>query len=464
MQVTKRDGRTEAYDRQKIARAMGKALAETGDPVASDASALEALLSRVEQALVATGATEVEQIQDLVERTLMETGHYDAAKAYILYRHRRAELRATRRAICALALAETAGTGASQPAGASDAARDLDAVLAKISRDFDSATYPLSALAAKFQGFAKPSMSAGDRENALVRAAVELTTPEAPAWGLIAGRLLSFVAQRRLAKEEQARGLTCLYDKILYDKIRYLTDQGLYGSYILENYSREEIGQAASWLDRTRDELLDYPGLDLLLKRYVICSHDHVPLESPQEMFMGIALHLALRERPEARMEWVRRFYDMLSQLEVTMATPTMSNARKPHHQLSSCFIDTVPDSLEGIYRSVDNFAMVSKFGGGMGMYLGKVRAKGGSIRGFEGAAGGVVRWIRVINDTAVAVDQLGVRAGAVAVYLDAWHRDLPEFLQLRTNNGDDRMKALAPHVPSRHPHGKGLRAGGLLW
>ena len=124
------------------------------------------------------------------------------------------------------------------------------------------------------------------------------------------------------------------------------------------------------------------------------------------------------------------------------MATPTLSNARKPDHQLSSCFIDTVPDSLVGIYRSIDNFAQVSKYGGGMGMYLGKVRATGGSIRGFEGVAGGVIRWIRVINDTAVAVDQLGMRQGAVAVYLDAWHRDLPEFLNLRTNNGDDRMKA----------------------
>lgn len=124
------------------------------------------------------------------------------------------------------------------------------------------------------------------------------------------------------------------------------------------------------------------------------------------------------------------------------MATPTLSNARKPYHQLSSCFIDTVPDSLTGIYRSIDNFAQVSKYGGGMGMYLGKVRATGGSIRGFAGVAGGVIRWIRVINDTAVAVDQLGMRQGAVAVYLDAWHRDLPEFLQLRTNNGDDRMKA----------------------
>ena len=132
----------------------------------------------------------------------------------------------------------------------------------------------------------------------------------------------------------------------------------------------------------------------------------------------------------------------MLSTLSVTMATPTLANARKPFHQLSSCFIDTVPDSLEGIYRSIDNFAQVSKYGGGMGLYFGKVRARGSSIRGFEGAAGGVIRWIRLANDTAVAVDQLGVRQGAVAVYLDVWHRDLPEFLALRTNNGDDRMKA----------------------
>lgn len=156
---------------------------------------------------------------------------------------------------------------------------------------------------------------------------------------------------------------------------------------------------------------------------------------------MGIALHLCMNEKID-RMKWVKRTYDMLSQLEVTMATPTMSNARKPYHQLSSCFIDMVPDSLDGIYRSLDNFAKVSKLGGGMGMYFGKVRATGSTIRGFKGAAGGVIRWIRLVNDTAVAVDQLGMRQGAVAVYLDVWHKDLPEFLQLRTNNGDDRMKA----------------------
>ena len=201
------------------------------------------------------------------------------------------------------------------------------------------------------------------------------------------------------------------------------------------------IGEAESFLCPERDKLFTYSGLDLLLKRYVIHTRQHVALETPQEMFLGIALHLAMEEKTD-RLGWVKKFYDMLSRMEVTMATPTLSNARKPYHQLSSCFIDTVPDSLEGIYRSVDNFAQVSKFGGGMGLYFGKVRAAGGSIRGFEGAAGGVIRWIRLVNDTAVAVDQLGVRQGAVAVYLDAWHKDLPEFLQLRTNNGDDRMKA----------------------
>ena len=159
-------------------------------------------------------------------------------------------------------------------------------------------------------------------------------------------------------------------------------------------------------------------------------------------MFMGIAMHLAIPEKQENRVKWAKRFYDVLSTLRATMATPTMSNARKPFYQLSSCFIDTVQDSLTGIYKSLDNFAEVSKFGGGMGIYLGKVRALGSPIRGFKGASGGVIPWIKLFNDTAIAVDQLGVRNGSVSIWLDAWHKDLPEFLQIRTNNGDDRKKA----------------------
>ena len=309
-------------------------------------------------------------------------------------------------------------------------------VLLEIEKDFPEEGCSLQRLRQRFLSFMKEGMDTEARLGALVKAAVELTSQEAPGWEFIAARLLDHRFHRRLRQELSERQIGDFYEKLCY-----LVKEGLYGGYILEHYSREELLKAAGFMDEERDKLLNYSGLDLMISRYTIHTHKGTVLETPQEMFLGIALHLAMEEKQD-RMEWVRRFYDMLSRLQVTMATPTMSNARKPYHQLSSCFIDTVPDSLKGIFRSINNFAMVSKFGGGMGLYFGKVRAKGGSIRGFEGAAGGVVRWIRIVNDTAVAVDQLGMRQGAVAVYLDAWHRDLPEFLNLRTNNGDDRMKA----------------------
>lgn len=312
----------------------------------------------------------------------------------------------------------------------------MEAWLEGIERDFPQEEYSLFWLWEKYNSFLRPGITEEEKLAAMVKAATELTTQEAPRWEYIAARLLNLQFHQKLEQELKKRGI-----QGLYEKLSYLTEEGLYGDYILKHYTEEEIREAETFLREERDHLFTYAGLELMLKRYVIQTHSHAPLETPQEMYLGIALHLAMEEKKN-RMKWVRRFYDMLSRMEVTMATPTLSNARKPYHQLSSCFIDTVPDSLEGIYRSVDNFAQVSKFGGGMGMYFGKVRATGSSIRGFEGAAGGVIRWIRLVNDTAVAVDQLGMRQGAVAVYLDAWHRDLPEFLQLRTNNGDDRMKA----------------------
>ena len=430
IEVIKRSGAKEPYNGEKIVTAIKGAFSDVDPNVQSGVFA--ELLTSVEEEMAARGASSVEDIQDIVEESLMKQGYFAEAKAYILYRHKRAELRGVRSDIVDAVMGQCSLCDV-------EAERDrlgLDACLTKLQKDFSGEEYALSALSAKFKSFIKTDMSIDERLESLTRAAVELTTQEAPKWEFIAARILLFSFRRTLALNCASRGIETFYDKILW-----LTDQDLYGAYILQHYTRAEIEEAEGFLRPERDELFTYSGLDLLLKRYVITTRQHVAIESPQEMFLGIALHLAMEEKND-RMGWVRKFYDMLSKLEVTMATPTMSNARKPHHQLSSCFIDTVPDSLDGIYRSIDNFAQVSKFGGGMGMYLGKVRATGGMIRGFEGAAGGVIRWIRIINDTAVAVDQLGMRAGAAAVYLDAWHKDLPEFLQLRTNNGDDRMKA----------------------
>lgn len=312
----------------------------------------------------------------------------------------------------------------------------LRQVFNEIEQEWEASAYSLDKLFMKFMTFYKEDMALNEKLSALIQAALELTSQEASGWEYISARI--YLVQFELIRKKELNRNDI---KSFYDKVLYLTKEQLYGSYILENYSREEIDLYESYIDEARDRLFTYSGLELVLNRYVIRSRENIPVETPQEMFLGIAMHLAMLET-EDRSGWVKRFYDMLSTLKVTMATPTLSNARKPYHQLSSCFIDTVPDSLDGIYRSIDSFAKISKFGGGMGLYFGKVRAAGSSIRGFKGAAGGVIRWIKLANDTAVAVDQLGMRQGAVAVYLDAWHKDLPEFLMLRTNNGDDRMKA----------------------
>lgn len=418
MKIRKRNGELVEFIPGKIKSALEKAFVSQGKKI--DEEELSKLLTTLLSRLPNDEGLTVELVQDEAERVLMEYGWYDVAKAYILYREKRSILRQARASIIETVSGDD----------------KLDEFLRIVQSDFNDESYSLSALQAKFDSFYKPSMNEEERYAALVKATVELTTPEAPNWEFIASRLLNYSFQNNLSNVMNKYSITCLYEKI-----RYMCDKGLYGDYILTHYSRIEIDEAESFIVKDRDKLFTYSGLDLLLKRYVIHDHNHVPLETPQEMFMGIALHLCMNEKID-RMKWVKRTYDMLSRLEVTMATPTMSNARKPYHQLSSCFIDMVPDSLDGIYRSLDNFAKVSKLGGGMGMYFGKVRATGSAIRGFKGAAGGVIRWIRLVNDTAVAVDQLGMRQGAVAVYLDAWHKDLPEFLQLRTNNGDDRMKA----------------------
>ena len=418
MDITKRNGEIEVYDNNKISIAIKKSFISTGKEVSD--SEIAGMVSEVEQFITDNPELRtVEDIQNRVEKCLMAHGHYDEAKNYILFRYQRNE---QRQAINYIAWA------------ADD--RKLADVLQSVAREYRERSYSMVTLQEKFSRFSKPGMSDKDAIDALIKATVELTTPEAPSWEMISARILSYRSEKNISRLEEEMGL-----RTFYRKLKYMTEEGLYGDYILQNYSEEEINEAATFIDPERNKLLNYSGLDLLLKRYVIKNYSGKVIERVQEMFLGIALHLAMPEK-EDRLMWVRRIYDLLSKLEVTMATPTLSNSRKPSHQLSSCFIDTVPDSLDGIYRSLDNFSQVSKFGGGMGMYFGKVRATGGNIRGFKGVAGGVIRWMRLVNDTAVAVDQLGMRQGAVAVYLDVWHKDLPEFLQLRTNNGDDRMKA----------------------
>ena len=420
MKILKRDKREVDFDHLKIKNAIEKAFDSVGKPYVD--SVINAYALDIKESLLKNydpkNPPTVEEIQDLVELKLIDEKEIEVVKAYILYRNRHSEERQI--------LDKFANYITDDK---------VLKILKFVRKTYDPKKYELENLYKKFESFVKKDQSQDAYLSEIIKAASELTDKDAPRWEFIAALFLNYDLEKKIKANLEDFKINNFYEKIVF-----LTEKGLYGKYILENYSKEDILELEAYIDNSRNRLLNYSGLDLLIKRYVIRSHDGRFVESIQEMFMGIAMHLAIPEKN--RIYWAKKFYDIYSSLKVTVATPTMSNARKPYNQLSSCFIDTVPDTLKGIYRSIDNFAQISKHGGGMGLYFGKVRATGSDIRGFKGVAGGVIRWIKLANDTAVAVDQLGVRQGSVACYLDAWHKDIPEFLQLRTNNGDDRMKA----------------------
>ncbi|MEG0330664.1 MAG: ribonucleoside-diphosphate reductase subunit alpha [Longicatena sp.] len=416
MKIMKRDGSSQEFALDKIKQAIQKAFLSTKETIEEDT--LQKICEEVADIVQEDIVISVEMIQDKVEETLMKYHYFKCAKSYILYRQKRSEQRHIIDELCTCLKDE--------------GIRDT---MTLIQKDFYEEGYELTNLSMKLHSFLKEEMNRDERLKAIMKASVELISKETPKWEYIAGRFLAYQIHSDIQAREAKLGIHSYVEKI-----SYLEKEGYFGSYIREHYSDAQLLEASSYIEDKRDEKFTFSGLDLIAKRYLICSHKHELLETPQEMFLGIALHLAMLEKD--KMFWVKEIYDVLSLLQVTLATPTMANARKPYHQLSSCFIDCVDDTLGNIYKSLDNFARVSKYGGGMGLYFGKVRANGSDIRGFEGAAGGVIPWIKLVNDTAIAVDQLGVRQGAVAVYLDVWHSDLPEFLNLRTNNGDDRAKA----------------------
>ncbi|MCT1901312.1 ribonucleoside-diphosphate reductase subunit alpha [Oceanobacillus sojae] len=274
----------------------------------------------------------------------------------------------------------------------------------------------------------------------LIQTALENIDEANPDWTYAAARI--YVGN--LYKEAAAnRG----YDEnekygSFYHLINMLTDEGIYTTAFLEKYSKEEIDQIGSLIVPDRDMLFNYLGIYTVATRYLATDHQKRVFELPQERWLVIAMHLMQDEPKNKRIEYIQEAYWALSNLYMTVATPTLTNAGKTHGQLSSCFIDTVDDSLQAIYDSNTDIAKLSKNGGGIGVYMGKIRARGSSIKGFKGMSSGVVPWIKQLNNTAVSVDQLGTRKGAIAIYLDVWHRDIESFLDLKLNNGDDRMRA----------------------
>ncbi|OPA71211.1 ribonucleoside-diphosphate reductase subunit alpha [Campylobacter pinnipediorum subsp. caledonicus] len=272
-------------------------------------------------------------------------------------------------------------------------------------------------------------ISTEEIQQTLIKTAVEKIDIDRPNWTFVAARLF----------------LYDLYHKVTgyngYNHLKEYLEKGeKIGRIIPGLKEKYDLDDLDDYIQPKRDLQFTYLGIKTLYDRYLIKDQKGEPIELPQHMFMVIAMFLAQNELDSQ--SWAKKFYDLISKFEVMLATPTLSNARTQRHQLSSCYIGSTPDNIEGIFDSYKEMALLSKFGGGIGWDWSKVRAMGGSIDGHKNAAGGIIPFLKVTNDIAVAVDQLGTRKGAIAVYIEPWHMDVGDFIDLRKNSGEERRRA----------------------
>ena len=269
-------------------------------------------------------------------------------------------------------------------------------------------------------------------QDILINYAVSMTSFEESDWTYLAGKLLMRKTQEGVFKN---RGFS--YGNF-YETIKKMVELGVYDSRLKE-YGEEEIRELEKEIDISRDMIYDYAGANMFVNRYLLKYSGKI-FELPQEVFMCIAMLLAINE--ENRILVTKNFYNALSLKKISLATPILANLRVPNGNLSSCFITAMDDNIESIFYNIDTIAKISKNGGGAGLNISRIRAKNSMVNGYHNASGGVIPWIKIINDTAVAVNQQGRRAGAVTVALDSWHLDIESFLELQTENGDQRGKA----------------------
>jgi len=266
-------------------------------------------------------------------------------------------------------------------------------------------------------------------QETLIKTAVDKIDIDAPNWTFVASKLFLFNLYH------QVNGFTG------YSSLeKYFIRGEKEGRLLLGLKDMYDLDRLEKHIKPERDMLFNYLGVKTLYDRYLIKDSTSCPIELPQHMFMAIAMFLAQRE--DDKHEWAIKFYNMISQFEVMLATPTLSNARTTRHQLSSCYIGSTPDNIEGIFDSYQEMAMLSKFGGGIGWDWTGIRSMGSFIDGHKNAAGGTVPFLKITNDIAIAVDQLGTRKGAIAVYMEPWHIDINDFLDLKKNSGEERRRA----------------------
>lgn len=274
----------------------------------------------------------------------------------------------------------------------------------------------------------RDGISTEEIQTTLIKTAVDKIDIDRPNWTYVAARLFLYDLYHKVNPSKE------------YPHLRdYFIKGEKEGRILLGLKEKYDLDDLNTYIKPERDLQFTYLGIKTLYDRYLIKDKNARPIELPQHMFMAIAMFLAQNELDCGA--WAKKFYDLISKFEVMVATPTLSNARTTRHQLSSCYIGSTPDNIEGIFDSYKEMALLSKFGGGIGWDWSRVRAMGGSIDGHKNAAGGIIPFLKITNDIAVAVDQLGTRKGAIAVYIEPWHMDVGDFIDLRKNSGEERRR-----------------------
>jgi ribonucleoside-diphosphate reductase alpha chain len=440
MRAIKRNGEVVDFSSEKIESAMLSAFLEVlGSEIGNSISVRNQIrdmrnevIRVLYQRKISGGqmAVSIEEIQDVVEETMMRRGDAKVARAYVLYRERRAHLRTETEGVVKrsrITVIDDHGEKRELPFKViSDAVMQACTGLA----DVEPKSVMEEALRGLYEGVNMKVV-----RKSLILAARQLVERE-PNYSYVTARLLLNdirieVLGRTVTQKEMAR----LYPSYFADYIK----KGIEAELLTPELAKFDLKLLGKALDASRDLSFEYMGLQTLYDRYFIHIEDR-RIELPQAFFMRVAMGLAIRE-PGNREARALEFYNILSSFNFMSSTPTLFNSATLHSQLSSCYLTTIPDDLNGIYEGIKENALLSKFAGGLGNDWTSVRAMGSRIKGTNGESQGVVPFLKVVNDTAVAVNQGGKRKGAVCAYLETWHMDIEEFLELRKNTGDDRRR-----------------------
>ena len=442
MRVIKRNGSVVSYDAEKIAIAITKAFLAVEGGAAAASTRIHNEVNQLANAVTETfsrrmpsgGTLHIEEIQDQVELELMRSGEQKVARAYVLYREERKQIRNKEQP-----KEEKDGVKIVLENGDEDTLdmKRLEEMVEEACEGLDE-TNPQQILEEANKNL-YDGVSEEDARTSLVMTSRTLVEQE-PNYTYVTARILldnirtEALTYLGMQKQATQKEMGSLYPEALRNFLAKGVENEILNPELLE-MDIDKLGQA---IISSRDNDFTYLGLQTLYDRYFI-HHDEVRYELPQVFFMRVSMGLALRE--EQREERAIEFYNLLSSFDYMSSTPTLFNSGTKHSQLSSCYLTTVPDDLHGIYGAIQDNAMLSKWAGGLGNDWTPVRGLGSQIKGTNGKSQGVVPFLKVVNDTAVAVNQGGKRKGAVCSYLETWHVDIEEFVELRKNTGDDRRR-----------------------